>query len=200
MLQAVFDFWQPVLTFALSLFLLLPGARLSQPLRGALLLALLGVALVPLGGISPATYVRSVFDNLALTTTLALLLGTAVRMGWVARPAAAELTVMLWVFAGMTLALYPATLGPTFFDPYRLGFAPRGLLLAVGAVTLGLLWARCYIATLMLALATLGFVLSLKTSTNYWDYLIDPALGIFCLVVLLRRHWRVVIPARYRSA
>jgi hypothetical protein len=52
----------------------------------------------------------------------------------------------------------------------------------------------------MLCVATLGFTLELKESTNYWDYLIDPALGIFCLVVLLRRHWRVVIPARYRSA
>ena len=52
----------------------------------------------------------------------------------------------------------------------------------------------------MLCVATLGFTLELKASTNYWDYLIDPALGTFCLVVLLRRHWRIVIPARYRSA
>lgn len=200
MLQSVFDFWQPVLSFALSLFLLLPGARLSVPLRAALLLALLGLALVPLGGVSPATYVRSVFDNLALTTTLALLLGTAVRMDWLRRPAEAELTGLLWLFATMALVLYPATLGLTFFDPYRLGYAPRGLLLAMGAGTLALLWARHYLTTALLALATLGFVLALKPSTNYWDYLIDPALGTFCLVVLLRRHWRGIIPARYRSA
>ena len=200
MLQSVFAFWQPLLSFALPLFLALPGARLSVPLRGALLLALLGLAMVPINGISPGTYVRSVFDDLALTTTLALLLGTAVRMDWIRRPDEAKLTGMLWMFAAMSLVLYPATLGLTYLDPYRLGYAPRLLLAMTGALTLVLLWRGHYLATAMLCVATLGFTLELKASTNYWDYLIDPALGIFCLVVLLRRYWRVVIPARYRSA
>jgi hypothetical protein len=104
------------------------------------------------------------------------------------------------MFAAISLVLYPATLGLTYLDPYRLGYAPRLLLAVAGTLTLALLWRRHYLATAMLCVATLGFTLELKESTNYWDYLIDPALGIFCLVVLLRRHWRVVIPARYRSA
>jgi hypothetical protein len=133
MLQNVFAFWQPLLSFALPLFLALPSARLSVPLRGALLLTLLGLAMVPVSGITPATYVRSVFDDLALTTTLALLLGTAVRMGWMKRPEEAQLTGMLWMFAAMTLVLYPATLGLTYLDPYRLGYAPRLLLAMLGA-------------------------------------------------------------------
>jgi hypothetical protein len=156
--------------------------------------------MVPINGISPATYVRSVFDDLALTTTFALLLGTAVRMDWIRRPDEAHLTGLLWMFAAISLVLYPATLGLTYLDPYRLGYAPRLLLAVAGTLTLALLWRRHYLATAMLCVATLGFTLELKESTNYWDYLIDPALGIFCLVVLLRRHWRVVIPARYRSA
>jgi len=200
MIQDVFSFWQPLLTFALPLFLALPSARLSVAMRGALLLTLLGLALVPFGGVSPSTYVRSVFDDLALTTTLALLLGTAVRMGWMQRPAEAELTGLLWIFLGMTLVLYPATLGLTYVDPYRLGYAPRAMLLVTGALTLVLLWRRHYLATAMLCVATLAFTLDLKASTNYWDYLIDPGLGIFCIVVLVRRHWRRVIPLRYRSA
>lgn len=200
MLPDIFSFWQSALTFALPLFLALPTARLAPALRGALLLTLLGLALVPISGISPATYVRSVFDDLALTTTLALLLGTAVRMGWMQRPEEGQLTVLLWVFVAMTGLLYPATLGLTYFDPYRLGYAPRGLLVMVGTLTLALLWARQPLATLLLCLATLGFTLELKASTNYWDYLIDPALGIYCLVVLLRRYGRRLIPARYRSA
>lgn len=200
MLHDVFDFWQPVLAFALSLFLLLPNARISVPLRGALLLSLLIVAVVPIGDVAPATYVRSVFDTLALPTTVALLLGTAVRMGWMQRPVDAQLKVLLWVFAAMTLALYPAALGLSAFDPYRLGFAPRELLLAVGALSLALLWFGHYMASLMLCAATLAFALELKTSTNYWDYLVDPALGGFCLVVLIGRYSRRIIPARYRSA
>jgi hypothetical protein len=195
-----FVFWQSLASAALPLFLLLPGARLSAPLRYTLLLVLLALALVPINGLSPAMYLRSVFDDLALTTSLALLLGTAVRLGWMARPSEAQLTLLLWLFAGMAVVLYPAALGVSYLDPYRLGFAPRLLLAGVGLLSLGLLWQRHYVGCLLLSLATLGFVLQLKASTNYWDYLIDPALGTFCVVVLLRRHWRRLIPLRYRSA
>ncbi len=195
-----FVFWQSLASAALPLFLLLPTARLAPAGRYVLLLVLLALALVPINGITPAMYLRSVFDDLALTTSLALLLGTAVRLGWMARPPEAQLTLLLWLFAGMAVVLYPAALGLTFFDPYRMGFAPRLLLTVVGLLSLGLLWQRHYTGCLLLCLATLGFVLQLKGSTNYWDYLIDPALGTFCLVVLLRRHWRRFIPARYRSA
>jgi hypothetical protein len=195
-----FVFWQSLASAALPLFLLLPSARLSPPLRHALLLALLALALVPINGLSPATYLRSVFDDLALTTSLALLLGTVVRLGWMARPPEAQLTLLLWLFAGMAVVLYPAALGLTFVDPYRLGFAPRLLLAGVGLLSLGLLWQRHYLGCLLLSVATLGFVLQLKGSTNYWDYLIDPALATFCMGVLLRRHARRFIPSRYRSA
>jgi hypothetical protein len=189
-----FVFWQSLASAALPLFLLLPGARLSAPLRYTLLLVLLALALVPINGLSPAMYLRSVFDDLALTTSLALLLGTAVRLGWMARPSEAQLTLLLWLFAGMAVVLYPAALGVSYLDPYRLGFAPRLLLAGVGLLSVGLLWQRHYVGCLLLSLATLGFVLQLKASTNYWDYLIDPALGTFCVVVLLRRHWRRLIP------
>lgn len=189
-----FVFWQSLASAALPLFLLLPGARLSAPLRYTLLLVLLALALVPINGLSPAMYLRSVFDDLALTTSLALLLGTAVRLGWMARPSEAQLTLLLWLFAGMAVVLYPAALGVSYLDPYRLGFAPRLLLAGVGLLSVGLLWQRHYVGCLLLSLATLGFMLQLKASTNYWDYLIDPALGTFCVVVLLRRHWRRLIP------
>jgi hypothetical protein len=195
-----FVFWQSLASAALPLFLLLPSERLALPLRLALLAALAALALVPIAGISPAMYLRSVFDDLALTTSLALLLGTGVRLGWLTRPPQAQLTLLLGLFAGMAVLLYPAALGVSYFDPYRLGFAPRLLLALVGLLSLALLWQRHYVGCLLLCLATLGFVLQLKASTNYWDYLIDPALGSFCVVVLLRRYWRRLIPLRYRSA
>jgi len=200
MLTSLIALWQPALSFALPLFLALPSARMSTSRRAALLAGLLVLALVPINGMMPAIYVRSVIDDLALTTMGALLLGTAVRMGWMRRPAEAQLTVLLWIFLAMTVLLYPAALGLTYFDPYRIGFSPRILLALIGALSLTLLWRRHYIATALLSVATLAFTLEFKASTNYWDYLIDPALGIFCIVVLLRRHWRQVIPARYRSA
>lgn len=37
----------------------------------------------------------------------------------------------------------------------------------------------------MLAGATLAFVVGIKPSHNYWDYLVDPLLGLYCCLALL---------------
>jgi hypothetical protein len=33
--------------------------------------------------------------------------------------------------------------------------------------------------------ATLAFIAGIKPSHNYWDYLIDPLLGLYCCLTLL---------------
>jgi hypothetical protein len=94
-------------------------------------------------------------------------------------------TLVLALFAAMALVLYPATLGLTDLDPYRLGFSPRPLLVFVALLTFGLLYLRNYLAVVMLAGATLAFVAGIKPSHNYWDYLVDPLLGLYCCLALL---------------
>jgi hypothetical protein len=37
----------------------------------------------------------------------------------------------------------------------------------------------------MLASATLAFIAGIKPSQNYWDYLVDPLLGLYCCAALL---------------
>jgi hypothetical protein len=37
----------------------------------------------------------------------------------------------------------------------------------------------------MLTSATLAFVVGVKPSHNYWDYLVDPLLGLYCCAALL---------------
>ncbi|MNM89442.1 hypothetical protein D3C81_1016740 [compost metagenome] len=98
------------------------------------------------------------------------------------------------LFAVLALVLYPATLGLTQFDPYRLGYHPRPLLLVTGALALILLLARNWLGVWMLGLATLAFALGGKLSGNYWDYLLDPFLALFCWLATLweggRLAWR----------
>jgi hypothetical protein len=70
-------------------------------------------------------------------------------------------------------------------DPDRFGFSPRPLLVFVAQLTLGLFHLRNYLAVVMLAGATLAFVVGIKPSHNYWDYLVDPLLGLYCCLALL---------------
>lgn len=101
------------------------------------------------------------------------------------QPAQQSATTVLIIFAAMALVLYPATLGLTYLDPYRLGFSPRPMLIVVALLTIGLFYQRSYLAVVMLASATLAFIVGIKPSHNYWDYLVDPLLGLYCCVALL---------------
>ncbi len=192
--------WQPTLTFVTLCFLMLPSHRLARRWQLVLLAGLSALALLPIDGIALAIYLRSVIDDLAITTVLVLSLATLVRLQLLATPPRRQQTELLCLFAALALLLYPASLGLTYFDPYRLGYAPRPMLVAMGLLTLVLVWRRNLIGVLLFSIATLTFSLELKQSENYWDYLIDPGLGTWAIVVLLLRSGLPVIAARYRKA
>ena len=100
------------------------------------------------------------------------------------------------------------TLGMSDLDPYRLGFSPRLMLIVVALLTLGLFYLRSGLAVVMLASATLAFIIGIKPSHNYWDYLVDPLLGLYCCAALLMlaTRWTIgrlrtlISSARHKSA
>jgi hypothetical protein len=177
------NLWQAHISFAMILFLLLPSFGLSKAWRVALLFALLAVSFIPLDGLTLAAYLRSHIDDLAVTTLVFMAWGCLRRMN-VLRPVQGQTGVLI-LFAVMALALYPATLGLSDLDPYRFGFSPRPMLVFVALLTLGLFYLRNYLAVVMLASATLAFIVGIKPSHNYWDYLVDPLLGLYCCLALL---------------
>ena len=134
--------WQPTLTFATLCFLMLPSQRLARRWQFALLFELGALSLIPINGIALAIYLRSVIDDLAITTVLVLSLATLVRLKLLAVPPRLQQTELLCIFAALALILYPASLGLTYFDPYRLGYAPRPMLVLMGLLTVVLLWRR----------------------------------------------------------
>lgn len=189
--------WQAHLFFSLTLFLM--TASLAPGLRGRLLILASTCVLgfVSLNGLSLSAYVRSFTDDLAVTTTIVLVWLTLqrldVKLPGVERPGA----VVVIVFAALALVLYPATLGLSYSDPYRLGFNPRPLIVATAVIAFGLLYLRNGLGVVMLAGATLAFAVRSKPSENYWDYLIDPLLALYCCVALvvmvvrgIYRRWR----------
>ena len=186
------ELWQAHLTFTLLAFLILPGFGLGRPMQAVQLALLFGISFIPMDGLSLAAYMRSFTDDLAITTLVALAFAAAVRMGLAARLEATSRLQVLIVMAALALFLYPATMGLAAFDPYRLGYNPRPLILFIGVLTLGLLLLRNWLGALMLGLATLAFSLGVKPSPNYWDYLLDPLVALYCWGALLAHAARMI--------
>ncbi|MHC8391665.1 hypothetical protein ACYZTM_27455 [Pseudomonas sp. MDT2-39-1] len=175
--------WQAHVSFAMILFLVLPSFGLPRPRRIALLAALLAASFISLQGLTLAAYLRSYIDDLAITTLVLMAWGCLRRLDML--PSARGKTGVLILFAAMAVVLYPATLGMSDLDPYRFGYSPRPMLIVVAVLTLGLFYLRNDLAVLMLASATLAFIAGIKPSQNYWDYLVDPLLGLYCCGALL---------------
>ncbi|WLH72869.1 hypothetical protein PSH70_23360 [Pseudomonas fluorescens] len=174
--------WQAHLSFVLLGFVLLSAFRFTAPWRPWLLPVLVALSVIPLNELPLAAYVRSYTDDLAISTLVLLAWVGLCRLGVVQPQGRQQRVQLLLLFGGLSLLLYPATLGLTYVDPYRWGFNPRPMIVLVGAAALLMLCLRNALAVWMLAIGTLGFALRLKASENYWDYLVDPLLAGYCAV------------------
>ncbi|MCJ2370946.1 hypothetical protein [Pseudomonas sp. RGM 3321] len=184
------------LAFAWTLFVLLAPLTASLWWRCGLLAATSLLSVISFDGLSMASYARSLTDDLAISSLVVLGWLTLQRLGVLRPMAVSRRWVMLLVFAALALTLYPATLGLTYFDPYRWGYNPRPMIIIVAVIALGLVFMRNGLAVVMLAAATLAFTFRIKPSENYWDYLIDPLLALYCCGALLSLAVRFV----YRRA
>ncbi|KPX17965.1 Uncharacterized protein ALO71_03451 [Pseudomonas amygdali pv. dendropanacis] len=184
------------LAFAWTLFVLLAPLTASLWWRCGLLAATSLLSVISFDGLSMASYARSLTDDLAISSLVVPGWLTLQRLGVLRPIAVSRRWVMLLVFAVLALTLYPATLGLTYFDPYRWGYNPRPMIIIVAVIALGLVLMRNALAVVMLAAATLAFTFRIKPSENYWDYLIDPLLALYCCGALLSLGIRFV----YRRA
>ena len=180
------DLIPAALTSAALLFLLLPLKRLTTRQRALTLLALLAVSAMPVDGATLATFVRGILGDLAVTTMVFLAwaaLGKVLQ--WSPRPLS-ERVGPAGFYAALGLAMYPAMLGLCPMEPYRLGFEPTWLLVVCGIATVGFSVRGYGVTAIAMILATLAFTLDLGHSRNYWDYILDPVLAIYSVLVVLR--------------
>lgn len=178
--------WQAVLTFALVIFLFLPLGRLSVGYRLATLLALVVIALIPLStGLTSAGLLRGLTDDLAFTSLIWMSSAAIIKLGYLPPMTAAQKWPLWLCFVVLGVVLYPAALGIGMIDTYRWGYNVRYLIIFIGLLTLLLVWLRSSLGLAMFLLATTGFVLGLKVSDNYWDYLLDPFIVLYSLGAIL---------------
>ncbi|ROM55137.1 hypothetical protein BK648_06455 [Pseudomonas poae] len=183
--------WQAHLSFVLLGFVLSSLFGFTRRWRPWLLPLWAVLSFIQVNELPLAAYLRSVTDDLAISTLVLLGWVALCRLGLLQPLERAHQLQLLLLFGGLSLLLYPATMGLTYFDPYRWGFNPRPMIVMVAAAALLMLWLRNTLAVWMLVLGTLAFAVRLKASENYWDYLVDPLLTGYCLVagVLQFKPW-----------
>jgi hypothetical protein len=158
-------------------------SHLAPAWRRGAAAVILAAALIPLGGLPLAGYLRGVIGDLSVTSLLLLVLYLARSLA--ARdaraPGAAARGRLQLTLAAVAIVFYPLALGWGGFDPYRLGYGSHGLL--VGLLGLAL-WAAARSVALpaaAIALAVLAWSLGWYESPNLWDYLMDPLLAAWAV-------------------
>ena len=165
-------------TFVLGLRRSVATAFLSASVLSAL-------AFIPIYEVSTVLRLKGLFADLSLTTITLLMLWPALRMKRISlnSPDSAGLCAVVFLLAVM---LYPMALGLGAYDPYVLGFRPWALLSVIAALGV-LATLRGYLVSKTIVVVVLiGYWLRVLDSQNLWDYLIDPILGIFAIIYLLR--------------
>lgn len=166
----------------------LPGiVRLRRAHPGKLLVAAFALALVPVGELPAAGYLRGTVGDLSVTTVTLLLHGLLRPVvGGAAIDARSRLVVQVLVAAAGAW-LYPSAFAVGPFDPYRLGYASPWFL--GGLLALALAASLCGLrpVALGLSLAVLAWALGLYESRNLWDYLVDPLVAAWGIGALLLR-------------
>jgi MFS family permease len=160
------------------------------PLRRWTLLAVTGaiavvVLLLPVQGLVVARWVAGLNANFSIPLTVMLAVIVWERVFERSLLSEREWATA-WSFGAIGgLALYPMALGLGSFDPYEWGWRFSPLFVAIGALTVVLVWTQNRFGFL-LVLAAVAFQLRLLESTNYWDYLLDPVYSLVSIVWLAR--------------
>jgi hypothetical protein len=157
--------------------------------RAGLLAAAVLVLSIPLWGVSLAGFVRGMTGDPGFPTLVVLALDLVLSLSGRTLVEEQNRSAMLKAVAIAAVLFYPFALGLGMFDPYRLGFGNLWFM----ALLLGLaVWASLRYSTLLamcIALAVAAWSVGWYESPNLWDYLLDPWLAVYAIVVQGKYWW-----------
>ncbi|MFV2057366.1 MAG: hypothetical protein ACC707_12915 [Thiohalomonadales bacterium] len=173
--------------------------RLDHGKHAIFLVIVFSVSLLPLfDGLSLAQVFRGVLGELSITTLVLLIL-------WNLKSIARFLKLqdqkhlLLFIVAIFAIPFYWASLGGAPVDPYGWGY---GNWYVYGILIIGSLlsvYKGYYFIPVIVLAAMLAEVTDLLESTNLWDYLFDPALAIYAIVITSRRQYILALE-RWRQS
>jgi hypothetical protein len=160
-----------------------------QRQRAAVLMGAIVLVSIPLWGLSFAGVVRGITGDLSISTLVLLALALLRTLSGCALVEEANRLLMLRAIAIAAVLFYPLALGFSAFDPYRMGYGNLWFMV----ILLGLaIWSVLRYSTffaLCIALAVAAWSAGWYESPNIWDYLLDPWLAIYAIVVQGKYWW-----------
>lgn len=184
MMQSILPYLGQVLLLTVLLTVLLGRFIKDSRQRIVVVTVLLALSLfLPVSGLTIAQWLRSVLGDLSVLTLVIFSNILALRLLNFNLLAPATRNSLLLGVALVGAAFYPLALGVSAFDPYRLGYTPVLMTALLSLVSI-IAWLRAKrgLAIIML-LPLLAYNMHLLESTNLWDYLLDPVLLIYALLV-----------------
>ena len=147
------------------------------------------VTLLPMGGLSLAGAVRGITGDLSVSTILLLALTLRDQLMVTTnanKPVTETRNFLIWAIVA-ALLLYPSALGTSYVDTYRWGFGSMYFLAVLACVFVIAYRWKMGLVMWSVILSVGAWVVGWYESTNVWDYLIDPWLSIYAIVVLMIR-------------
>ncbi|MBV9216856.1 MAG: hypothetical protein JO053_11830 [Acidobacteria bacterium] len=141
------------------------------------------VPFIRYGGESVAGYVLGVYGSLSIVTIVLVGIKAAENLTLEKYITRDERGITYTLLAAAGLVLYSTSLGLTGFSAYRSGLGSPSFVVGLFGVAVLLTFLRLRLPALLIAFAVAAFQLRLLESVNLWDYLIDPLLFFFALVL-----------------
>lgn len=131
-----------------------------------------------IGDLRLIAYPGGVLGDLSITTQILLMSVIAKQVLRVDILSARDRSSLLFSVAAGGLVLYPLSSGLTMLDVYSLGFESTALLIGL-AVLAVMGWYLRPGTAIVIPVSVIAFNFGWLTSTNVWDYLLDPMLTLF---------------------
>jgi hypothetical protein len=125
-------------------------------------------------------YIRGVSGELSIITMMLII------FTWSSWPSCRLSSATPIVIALASILFYPFALGLTMFDPYSWGYGSIIFVVAVIMMALLFFFTKRSWEALMISLAVIAWSIHWHESTNLWDYLLDPFLAVWAIIVSIR--------------
>jgi len=173
-----------------ALLVRVPRVRAFPPLqRVAVLGAAIVLVSIPLWGLSLAGFVRGITGDLSTTTLVLLALALVRTLSGRTLVENTNRLLMLRAIAIAAVLFYPLALGFSTFDPYRLGYGNLWFMVLLPGLAIWSVLRYSTFFALCIALAVAALSAGWYESPNLWDYLLDPWLAIYAIVVQAKYWW-----------
>jgi hypothetical protein len=169
-----------------------------------LVFLILVLSFIPLSGDSFNRYARGIFNDFSISS-MVLMLVYLIKVSKVVDDRITSHQTSWYLLALLSLFFYPMSLGLGLIDPYSWGFlnnehgmfTPYLVLLFLLSLIVFALMKQQFLLLLCVLLSTIAYQFGILESRNIWDYLFDPILVIYAMIISFHNLKNSFYPRKY---